>query len=89
MAMPKFSFTNVADSNDVEAVLKELMGLHRLIDGLPGEILKVLPDVSGLRRIERRLTEAINARCTCGGGSPDDGCQWCRLWHDVMTDGDR
>ena len=27
------------------------------------------------------LRRAINAQCSCGGGCPDTGCVWCRIYH--------
>ena len=30
---------------------------------------------------ETRFREATNECCTCGGGSPDDGCPACKVWH--------
>jgi hypothetical protein len=32
---------------------------------------------------ERRLSEAVNARCSCGGAGPGEGCDWCNLYHHV------
>jgi len=41
--------------------------------------------VALVRRFETALRSAVNEHCTCGGGSPDDGCPACKVWHGVMT----
>lgn len=30
------------------------------------------------------LNESTNELCTCGGGSPSDGCDACRLYHAAL-----
>jgi len=36
-----------------------------------------------IKSFERRLSEAVNARCSCGGAGPGEGCDWCDLYHHV------
>ena len=31
----------------------------------------------------RGFADAINECCTCGGGSPDDGCDACKFYHAI------
>lgn len=48
------------------------------------------PDAEGtlVAPLEDRTTEllrnAINERCTCGGGGPNECCTACDIWHAVM-----
>ena len=34
---------------------------------------------------ENDLRNAINSRCSCGGGCPNTGCVWCQIYHAVMA----
>lgn len=34
---------------------------------------------------ENDLRNAINSRCSCGGGSPSMGCVWCQIYHMAMA----
>lgn len=36
-----------------------------------------------IQSFERRLSEAVNSRCSCGGAGPGEGCDWCNLYHHV------
>jgi len=36
-----------------------------------------------VKALERRLSEAVNSRCSCGGAGPGEGCDWCNLYHHV------
>jgi hypothetical protein len=36
---------------------------------------------SELSRVNETLRRAVNSVCTCGGGSPEDGCPACKVWH--------
>ena len=31
------------------------------------------------------LLKAVNRNCSCGGGSPLDGCVACLVYHDLVT----
>ena len=38
----------------------------------------------GLVNIED-IRHVINSQCSCGGGCPDTGCVWCKIYH-VVTE---
>lgn len=40
--------------------------------------------VADRERFNKALGDAVTAHCTCGGGSPDDGCAACKVYHEII-----
>jgi len=35
--------------------------------------------------LEKEFRPLINFVCSCGGGSPASGCDWCKLYHMALA----
>ena len=52
---------------------------HNRIEALDSEHSKLFTE---LATAKHAFNAAVNARCTCGGAGPGEGCAACEVWHE-------